>query len=94
MSSPDAVLAWLRANEKDSVNRLIDWLRIPSVSTDPAYKNDVRRAAEWCAAQLREAGLRVEIRETGSVGADGLGTGHPVVWATSPGAACSSRSVS
>src|SRR5262245_26436379 len=86
MSSPDAVLGWLRANETNSVNRLIDWLKMPSVSTDPAYKEDVRRAADWCAAQLRESGLQVEVRETGKVGADGRGAGHPVVWATTPGA--------
>jgi acetylornithine deacetylase/succinyl-diaminopimelate desuccinylase-like protein len=86
MSTTDAVLSWLRTNEKSSVERLIDWLRIPSVSTDPAYKEKVRDAAQWCARQLTDAGLQVEVRETGDVGRDGRGSGHPVVWATSPGA--------
>ena len=52
---------------------LSDFLRIPSISADPAYAADVRRAAEWLAGHLRGIGLpTVEIRETG---------GHPVVYA-------------
>lgn len=64
------------------MGRLIDWLRIPSISTDPKYKGDVRRAAQWAADQLHELGFAVSLRETGTVGADGLGSGHPVVFAT------------
>ena len=37
--------------------RWFEFLRIPSVSTDPAFAGDCRRAAEWCAAQLREMGF-------------------------------------
>ncbi len=72
------VLAYLSTHERESIARLMDWLRIPSISTDPAYKPRVREAAEWAAAQLREAGLTVEIRDTG----EPAGAGHPVVWAT------------
>jgi acetylornithine deacetylase/succinyl-diaminopimelate desuccinylase-like protein len=79
--SSDKALAWLASNEKAGINRLLDWLRIPSVSTDPKHKADVRRAAEWSAAHLRESGLRVEIRETGTSGPDGKGSGHPIVMA-------------
>ncbi len=75
-------LKWLETHESDSLGRLCDWLRIPSVSTDPAYKADVARAAEWAAARLREAGLTVEVLPTG----DPPGSGHPVVLAESPGA--------
>ncbi|MFA5505065.1 MAG: dipeptidase [Vulcanimicrobiota bacterium] len=47
-------------------------LRIPSVSTDPARKGEVRRCAEEVARQMKEAGLQaVEIMET---------AGHPVVY--------------
>ncbi len=74
------VLKWLETNEKQSVRRLIDWLKIPSISTDPAYKGDVRKAAEWAAEHLRGSGLSVEIHETG----DPAGTGHPIVLATTP----------
>jgi acetylornithine deacetylase/succinyl-diaminopimelate desuccinylase-like protein len=55
------------------VRQLADWLRIPSVSTDPAFKHDVLRAAEWLAEDMRRSGLEnVTIMETG---------GHPVVYA-------------
>jgi acetylornithine deacetylase/succinyl-diaminopimelate desuccinylase-like protein len=65
----------------------MDWLRIPSISTDPAYTADVRRAAEWAADQLRQAGLSVEVVPTGDAGKPiGAGGGHPIVLAHSPGA--------
>lgn len=75
----DKALAWLNTHEKAGIERLLNWLRIPSVSTDPARRADVRRAAEWSVEHLKESGLRVEVRETGSVGADGRGSGHPIV---------------
>jgi len=34
------------------LEKLIEFLRIPSVSADPAHAADVRRAAEWVAAEL------------------------------------------
>jgi len=67
------------------LGRLLDWLRIPSVSTDPAYRADCRCAAEWARDHLAASGFAAELRETGDAGPDGEGTGHPVVWATSPG---------
>ncbi len=73
------VLAWLESNESASIARLCEWLRIPSVSTDPAYKAETARAAEWAAGQLRESGLRVEILPTG----EPAGEGHPIVLAES-----------
>jgi acetylornithine deacetylase/succinyl-diaminopimelate desuccinylase-like protein len=51
---------------------LADFVAIPSISTDPAHRGDVRRASEWVAARLRRAGpIDVEIWET---------PGHPVVF--------------
>lgn len=47
---------------------LAELVAIPSVSSDPAHRADMRRAAEWLAAQLAFANARVV--ET---------TGHPVV---------------
>jgi acetylornithine deacetylase/succinyl-diaminopimelate desuccinylase-like protein len=67
---------------QDAVNRLLAWLRIPSISTDPKYKGEVRRAGEWAADQLRELGFVVRMVETGKRSADGPGSGHPVVLAT------------
>ena len=55
------------------LDELKEWLRIPSISTDPAYKAHVRDAAEWLAAQLRDIGTeRVELMAT---------DGHPIVYA-------------
>lgn len=81
MTAADA-LAWLDKHEPEAIDRLVDWLRIPSISTDPAYKADTARAAEWAAAHLRESGLRVEILPTG----DPAGAGHPIVLAASDAA--------
>jgi acetylornithine deacetylase/succinyl-diaminopimelate desuccinylase-like protein len=33
------------------------FLRIPSISADPAHKPDIRRAADFCATELRAAGM-------------------------------------
>lgn len=38
-------------------DELIDWLRIPSISTLPAHGDDVRRACDWLVEHLREIGL-------------------------------------
>ena len=47
-----------------SLERLYAFLRIPSISTDPAYAGECRRAAEWAAASLREIGFDAAARET------------------------------
>lgn len=80
--SASAALDWLKKNERSSLERLKEWLRIPSVSTDPAYREDVRRAGQWAAAHLEASGLRAEILPTHDpkTGAPG----HPVVLAEAP----------
>jgi acetylornithine deacetylase/succinyl-diaminopimelate desuccinylase-like protein len=51
---------------------LLDILRIPSVSTDPAHNGDVQRCAQWVADRLTTAGVpEVEILDSAL---------HPVVW--------------
>ena len=66
---------------------LQDWLRIPSISADPAHHGDVRRSAQWLADQLRATGFPVaEVWETGEPGADGTGSGLPAVFAQWPAA--------
>lgn len=77
----DRVLEWLGQQEWASIERLMDWLRIPSVSTDPTYRVEVRRAADWAADQLRRCGLEVAVMPTGTTDKPG----HPVVLATTPG---------
>lgn len=56
---------------------LEDFLRIPSISTDPAYASEVRRAAEWLARRLRnDLKARVMLWETEK---------HPVLFGEIPG---------
>ena len=62
----EPVLAPFAAAEHDRiVETLFEWLRIPSISADPAHADDVRRSAQFCAGLLRSAGLEhVELLET------------------------------
>lgn len=41
----------------------LELLRIPSVSTDPAFAEDVRRAADWIADKMRSFGMDAELVE-------------------------------
>lgn len=64
---------YLETHQSDFTERLLDFLRIPSISSLPEHAADVRRAGEWVMTQLRNAGMEhVEMMETG---------GHPVVYA-------------
>lgn len=42
-------------------DELAEFLRIPSISADPAHKADVLRAGEWVCARVREAGGECEL---------------------------------
>jgi acetylornithine deacetylase/succinyl-diaminopimelate desuccinylase-like protein len=82
--------SYVEANASGFFGALKEWLAIPSISADPARRDDVRRSAEWLAAHLRETGFPVtEIWETGSTsgGADSgesAGAGRPAVFAEWP----------
>jgi acetylornithine deacetylase/succinyl-diaminopimelate desuccinylase-like protein len=76
MSTLDAVLARIDQDIDQSVERLFALLRIASVSTDPAYKEHCRAAAEHVAAGLRGIGFGADVRPT---------EGHPVVVGKSNG---------
>ena len=65
-----AVLDRIDADLEKSLERLFAFIRIPSISTDPTYKDECRRAAEWLAAELRDLGFDASARITG---------GHPMV---------------
>lgn len=75
--SLDKVLSHLDANLDNSLERLFELLRIKSISTDPAYKADCRRAAEWLVADLKTIGFDASVRDT---------PGHPMVVAHHDGA--------
>ena len=78
MKSLDAVLSRIDQDIDRSVERLFALLRIASVSTDPAYKDQCRAAAEHVAADLKSIGFEASVRPT---------AGHPVVVGKSNGVA-------
>ena len=70
MSSLKNVLARIDDTLDDATDRLFDFLRIPSISTDPAFKADCERAADWLVAVLENMGVDAKKRPT---------PGHPMV---------------
>jgi acetylornithine deacetylase/succinyl-diaminopimelate desuccinylase-like protein len=50
--------------KRPPVEELSEWLRIPSVSADPAHAADVERAGEWLCDTIREAGGHAELVST------------------------------
>lgn len=85
MATIDAVLQRIDNNLDQSLERLFELLRIKSISTDPAYKEDCRKAAEWLASELSNLGIASSTRDT---------TGHPmVVGHTGPDQAAESATV-
>ncbi|QFU08955.1 N-formyl-4-amino-5-aminomethyl-2-methylpyrimidinedeformylase [Rhodobacteraceae bacterium THAF1] len=68
--SLEAILSRLDSDQNDARNRLLEFLAIPSISTDPDYKAEVRRAAEWLRDALIDLGADAELRVT---------PGHPMV---------------
>jgi len=78
MTTLDAVLSRIDQDIDHSVERLFALLRIASVSTDPAFKDQCRAAAEHVAADLKTIGFDASVRPT---------AGHPVVVGKSNGVA-------
>jgi acetylornithine deacetylase/succinyl-diaminopimelate desuccinylase-like protein len=63
---------YIESNKDRFLDELIDLLKIPSVSADPAYSKDVHRAAELLSNRLKEIGIdKVEICPT---------VGYPIVY--------------
>jgi acetylornithine deacetylase/succinyl-diaminopimelate desuccinylase-like protein len=80
MSMTSPALDFARQNQPRFLNELKDLLRIPSVSTAPEHKDDVKRAAVYVANELKRIGMQnVELVPT---------KGHPLVyadWLNAPG---------
>ena len=53
-----ATNAFVESNQDRFLEELKTFLRIPSISTLPEHASDIRRAAEFVADSLRDAGLR------------------------------------
>ena len=68
--SIDAVLTRIDDQLPQAIDRLMGLLRIPSISTDPAYRGDCQSAADWLVADLQSLGVKAEKRIT---------PGHPMV---------------
>jgi len=64
--------AWFEAHRDERLESYFELLRIPSISTLSEHAPDVRRAADWIAAEMGRIGFEnVEVSPTG---------GHPVVY--------------
>ena len=64
MAALDTVLAKIDGNLESALGRLFKLVKIPSISTDPAYAGDCAKAAEWLAAELRSIGCEASVRPT------------------------------
>jgi len=73
-------LSYATTHHDTFVDDLITFLRIPSISTDPAYAGDVRLAAQWLVDHFHALGVQhASVMDT---------PGHPIVFAehsTDPG---------
>ena len=66
-----SALAYAQAHQESFVDELVELLKIPSVSTDPAYASDVANAAAWLVGHLESIGAtRARAEPT---------AGHPIV---------------
>lgn len=59
-----SVLDRLAEGRGEALERLFEFLAIPSISTDPAYHQACLQAAEWCAETLRELGFNARVEPT------------------------------
>jgi acetylornithine deacetylase/succinyl-diaminopimelate desuccinylase-like protein len=66
------VLARIDTEKERYLEELKDYIRIPSISTDPDFKDEVHRASDFLVGKMREAGLTAERIDT---------AGHPLVYA-------------
>ncbi len=66
------VHTYINKNKKRYLDELLDFLRIPSISADPKYAKDVKKAAEWLKKKMSDAGLeKTKLYPT---------AGHPIVY--------------
>ncbi len=76
MSDLDPVLSRIDQDFEAAVGRWSDFLRIPSVGTDPRYNDSTREAGQWVVDRLSELGFEAGLRDTPK---------HPMVVGHYPG---------
>ena len=74
--SLDAVLAHIDQNLESATDRLMELLRIESISTDSKYAKECQKAADWLVKDLQSIGFTADSRQT---------PGHPMVVAHGEG---------
>ncbi len=75
MSATNSLLHTLDQSSERHLQELIQWLRIPSISSDTSRKSEVEQAAKWVADKFDSAGIPNEIMATER---------HPMVFAQTP----------
>lgn len=70
MADIEKIVSRVDENLDGALDRLFDLLRIESISTDPAYDAQCRRAADWLTGELNAIGFEAKTRDT---------IGHPMV---------------
>jgi acetylornithine deacetylase/succinyl-diaminopimelate desuccinylase-like protein len=70
MTDVSPILAQVDDNLTSSLEQLFELVRVKSISTDPAFKAECRKAAEWLVRKLTALGFEASVRDT---------TGHPMV---------------
>lgn len=88
MAYPDTMIApvleQIDTQLPDALERLKAFLRIRSISTDPAFSKDCSDAADWLLKDLNEIGFKAQRHDT---------PGHPMIVAKSPQQNTDSRSL-
>ena len=68
----EKISEYLKENRERFLNELFEWLKIPSISSESKYKNDMYKAANWAKEAMLKAGAdKAEVFDT---------AGHPVVY--------------
>ena len=68
----EKILGYLDSHRDEHVDQLVEFLKIPSISSQSDHDQDTRRAASFVADELKELGLAVEVVDLG---------GHPLIYA-------------
>jgi acetylornithine deacetylase/succinyl-diaminopimelate desuccinylase-like protein len=68
----EKILGYLDSHRNEHVDQLVEFLKIPSISSQSDHDEDTRRACTFVADELKELGLKVEIADLG---------GHPLIYA-------------